>query len=254
MYVTLGNVNLSTLGGLTGTSHFASYEHSRQETPNGFPDTYTVNVTVAGMICLAQGTAYTTDEAQTALSTAIAALEAATAVQGQSVVLMKDNGAQSVHGLNTALAIGGVSYSPPSYPGDDPTEYVTGRRWQFTASAIFNDFGAGQILDHRETVEISGGWPQKVRTVVSNGPAIETIVAASTVGMLVQSGTIVGRDQHFPLPPQLYPSLYDPQESSASVATPLMRNGVPYAYSRNYRYVHYKLTGPFDLPELGSKL
>lgn len=253
MYVTLGSVNLSTLGGLVGTSYFANYEHTRQETPNGFPDTYTVNVTVAGVICLVQGTSYTTAQAQAALSAAISALEGATANQGLDLVLRKDDASASPHALNSAASIGGVSYTPPRYPGNDPTEFATGRRWEFSASATFTDFGAGQILDHRETVEISGGFPRYVYTETTAGPVIKTQVAAITKGTLIQSGTIVGRDQHFPLPAQLYPSLYDPNDSNASVATPLMRNGVPYGYQRNYRYVHYK-SGPFDLPELGSKL
>lgn len=251
MYVSYGSTNLSTLGGLTGTSTL-SYRRQYQRNRRGGPDTVTVSAKVSGEICLVQGTTYTTDAAQTAIDGAVLALQTALSFQGLDLTFHKSNAAASNLSLPGSISLGGVQVSDLDIPADQPADYATGLKWSFTASAIYNDPNAEELLAYDESVEISGGAARKVWVEVVDGDPVQWTTANVTVGTLVQSGSMTGRTAHLSLPPSLYPTYYQPGLSSAGVVRPERRpDGSVYAYSRRWRYVHQK-PGPWNLPELGA--
>lgn len=249
MYVTYGSTNLSTLGGLTGTSQVSSYRRQYQSNQRGGPDTVRVTAKVSGTICLLQGTAYTTAQAQTAIDGAVGALQTALAFQGLDLNFRTDAAAATNLSLPNGISLGGVSITDLDIPADQPADYATGINWSFNAEGIYDDPNAEELLAFQESVEISGGTARKVWVEVVSGDPVEWTTAQTTVGTLIQSGTMTGRTGHLVLPPALYPAFYKPNLSNAGVVRPQLRNGVPFAYTRSWRYVMQK-PGPFDLPEL----
>lgn len=252
MYVTYGSQNLSALNGLAGTSTLSAYTRQYLSNQQGQPDTVRISVKASGTVCLPAGTSYTTLQAQDAIDGAVGVLQVLCSSGGQDLSLRKDDGDQSNITLPNALSLGGVSLSDLRFPNEKTVDYATGIDWEFTASALYNDPNAPDVLSYTESVEIFGGGPDYQWTVPVSGDPVRWQTAAVTVGTLVQSGTIVGRDSHFILPASLYPGYYIANQSSAGVTRPLYReDGSVYAYQRSWRYVHQK-AGPFDLPELGA--
>lgn len=251
MYVTYGSVNLSTLGGLTGTSQVSSYRRQYQSNQRGGPDTVRVTAKVSGTICLLQGSSYTTGQAQTAIDTAVLALQTALAFPGLALSFRTDAGVATNLSLPTDISLGGVEITDLDIPADQPADYATGINWSFNAEALYNDPNAEELLAYQESVEISGGYPRTEWVEVVDGDPVEWTLASVTVGTLIQSGTMTGRTGHLILPPALYPAYYKPQLSNAGVVRPQLRNGVPFAYTRSWRYVMQR-PGPWDLPELGA--
>lgn len=251
MYVTYGSTNLSTLGGLTGTSQ-VSYRRQYQPNQRGEPDTVRVSARVSGTIFLLQGTSYTTTEAQNAIDGAVGALQTALSFQGQDLSFRTTAGVATALSLPDGISLGGVQITDLDIPNDQPADYATGLSWSFSAEAIYSDPNAGELLAYNEQVEISGGYPRTEWVEVVDGDPVEWTLATTTVGTLIQSGTMTGRTGHLLLPAQLYPAYYKPQLSNAGVVRPQKRpDGSVFAYSRSWRYVHQK-PGPWDLPELGA--
>jgi hypothetical protein len=251
MYVTYGSTNLSTLGGLTGTSQVSSYRRRYQNNQRGGPDTITAACKVSGTICLLQGTSYTTAQAQTAIDAAVFALQTAIAFPGLALSFRTDAGVATNLSLPTDISLGGVQISDLDIPADQPADYASGLDWSFNVEALYSDPNADELLSYQESVEISGGAARTEWVEVIDGDPVEWTLASVTVGTLIQSGTMTGRTGHLVLPPALYPTYYKPNLSNAGVVRPQYRNGVPFAYTRSWRYVHQK-PGPWDLPELGA--
>lgn len=251
MYVTYGALNLSTLGGLTGTSQVARYSRRYEGNQRGAPDTVRVSCQVRGTICLLPNVAYTTAQAQTAIDAAVAALQVGLAYPGNDLIFRTTAAAATNLSL-PAGSLGGVQITSLEIPADQPADYATGLEWSFEAEAIYSDPNAEELLAYDERVEISGGAARKVWVEVVDGDPVQWTLADVTVGTLIQSGTMTGRTGHFVLPPSLYPSHYQPNLSSAGVVRPQRRaDGSVFAYTRSWRYVHQK-PGPWDLPELGA--
>jgi hypothetical protein len=253
MHVLFGSTNLSTLGGQTGTSYVSSFASAPQESPRGQVTSYRTTMTVAGEVCV-DNSALTTLGAQDAVNTAITALENLLdggLGAGQSLGLVRDDGDFTRHVISVDGSLGGVRIDGLTYSDSGPAEYVTGRKWQFTASVITEPAGVPSMLDYRETVQVSGGGPRYAWSESAEGPAVRYTTADVTVGTLIQSGTVLGRQAHVELPLPLYPVYEEPAERSSTEARPLYVRGVFRGYQRSWRYVHRR-SGGFVLPAIGG--
>lgn len=143
---------------------------------------------------------------QADLTTAIQALEAAHAIQGQSLGLYDDNSAATAHGVYDYQTLGGVRVvDGPSYPKGDGAEYSTYRTFEITYEWDINYAIVGMIA-WSEQLSFDGGGPLIGHMLSINGPPQKQILAQATPYHAVQSGTAVGHTS-YPVPPSpLWPA------------------------------------------------
>ena len=245
MYVTYGNKNLSQLGGQSGNSYVASFSRRNQTNSRGTPDLILATMKVAGEICV-DTSGLTAAQAQAAVEAAVADLEGTLALQGKDVAFRQDNGAPTSHQLPNSTSIGGVRLGEITYSDTGPAEFATGRKWSFEAFAYYDAPDYFDVILYQETFTLSGGGPRYAWKETATGDPVRFQVAAQTVGTLVQSGQIVGRSDHLPLPLPIDPDNYQQSKSSASESRPRVFNGVPKDYQRSWNFVHEK-AGPYTL-------
>lgn len=251
MYVTYGGTNLSALNGLTGTSTITGYTRGYIGNPLGGADTVRVSGRISGTICLLQGTSYTKEQAQTAIDGAVNALQTAVATQGLALAFKRDSGTDANLSF-PAGSLGGVQISNLVLPNDQTVDYASGLSWSFDVEAYYSDPNYADLYDLKQSVQTSGGGPEYAWTIPVTGTPTRWTVADQTVGTLVQSGTIVGRDSYLVLPAKIGGlTYYVENKSDEGVTSPLSRpDGSLYGYARNYRFVFEK-AGPWDILALG---
>lgn len=140
---------------------------------------------------------------QAALSALTVLLERALATPYRDLVLVRDDGGPSATLLTNADSITGVVVTDgPHFPDVIGAEYVSQRRFEFTAEADYPLPGvfARTLLDFGETVRIQGGGPKYVVRPALVGPPQRQLVYERTPGRAVQQGFAVGATA-YPTPP-----------------------------------------------------
>lgn len=160
----------------------------------------------------------------TALSTAIAALEAAYAAGGYDLTLLLPDGVTpSQHRLLAASCKGGTKIARPvSYPVGAGAEYTTFRTYSLAiAGEIPLASGQNPIVEWRETLAFVGnGGPRFVVQELRNGPPQIQQVSERTPVRCVQSGRAVGY-QHYPFPPQpIWPVFEQREQRQVNLTSP----------------------------------
>ena len=140
-----------------------------------------------------RGTLIPTAATPTAITTALAALANAYAVDGLNAGLYEDDGRQTGYFLNSGLSLGGVKViSPPSLPDGAGASYVTHLRYSITLQADFAD-PVGNLEFYQEQLSYMGdaGPIRQWVTPISGPPQRQTIQQRSTQ-RITQSGTAIG--------------------------------------------------------------
>lgn len=136
---------------------------------------------------------------QAALTTAIQALEAAYATDGNTLALYLDDGTVTAHILDPSGTLGGVKIeSGPEYPNGRGAEYSTYRSYRIVAVAEVaaaqggGGGSAGTIITFSETVSLWGGGPRFVYVETLDGPPQKQTVVQQTSVRGSQVGRAVG--------------------------------------------------------------
>lgn len=135
-----------------------------------------------------------------AVSTAIDALVAAYAVQGQDLGFYFDDGQPSSHAIDSSATNGGVRVVvPPSFPQGRGAEYSTFRNYTIVLEAEWLDTGTA-LLSWHETLQFRGGGPQFAFLQPIAGAPVKQVLRQATTYHVTQSGEAVGQ-QAYPTPP-----------------------------------------------------
>lgn len=182
---------------------YGTYEHNLGEasvsitrqsllTDSGVPYSWLTTWDIRGTL---KGTS------QADVGTKINALVNAYATLGGDAKLVFDNGSDTVHVIDASNTIGGIRLvRPPAFPVGDGAEYSLYRNYSVTLEAeeeisyAGGAFGASDIIQWQETVEISGdNGPRKAVIEVLNGLPQEQVLTSHSAVYAVQRGSAVGR-------------------------------------------------------------
>ncbi len=158
-----------------------------------------------------------------AISSAIAALEAAYAVEGQDAILFFDDGAtRSAHQLLNSAALGGVRVvQPPFFSHGEGAEYTTWRSYSLVIEALLPATDAGtRLCSWEETLTFAGGGARWRYLPTLDGPPIKQIVQAQLPQRVVQAGRAVGYLAYPLAPAPLYPAAIHQEYSSIRYHAP----------------------------------
>ncbi len=144
-----------------------------------------------------------------ALTTEINSLLAAYSVNGQTLVLLDNDGVtETAHKLTSAGTIGGVRVvQPPGFPTGTHGEYSTFRQFRVALEAITRINGAPNLIRWDETVTFQGtGGPRELIHEIRNGSPIRETVSIATPLFAIQQGQAIGRSNFPFFPAPLWPN------------------------------------------------
>lgn len=135
-----------------------------------------------------------TGSSQSAVDTAIAALDAALKVPYQDLTLYLDGGGESSTKLSNSDSLSGVVIvSGPDYPSSEGGEYVNKRRFTFAAEAEYALSGTSNwLVSWSESLRFSGGGSLYVLKPAIIGPPQKQRLIEQTPYHATQSGEAVG--------------------------------------------------------------
>lgn len=172
------------------------------------------------------------------LTTKLTAMEAAYAFNSRDVLLIDENGGQTVHRIASAATLGGVQVvQPPSYPDGSGAQYATFRDYTIVLRAEFlitTGVIAG-VVEYQESVSLSGGGPVRVVLELDEGDPVEQIVRDRTAYQATQSGSLRSLIAN-PTPPKpLWP---DKLQGNPRIVrgTPDETNGVAVVFPLSWSY------------------
>lgn len=248
MRVMYGGADLTTLGGQPANAGVAYFR--RAEVLDGFgnPLRVTVTIGIKGEVCIQE--ASSTQDGQDKVDLAIADLNSITRAPSR-VALQKDDNTDTDIKMIASETIAGIRLSRDvSYDVKSRADFVTGIPWSIEVEGDYNVNASDSVISRAETLQVSGGPARVLFNETISGSVKSYTTAAVTTGILIQSGTIVGRDAHVAIPAPLDPPTYLAAESNLGVATPnYLPGGQPYGFARTYSLVHKK-SGAYNLPAL----
>lgn len=247
MYIKYGTNNLSDLAGypssVRGLSWLEGFTQRRIENRRGNPDLVQKRMVIAGELVVDDASL----DPQADINTAIGALEAVLTGAAADLVFTQDDGAGTEHWLDDSASVAGVGLvSGPDYTDSGRTEFATGRKWQATFEAEFDDGTPENLVFEQITIRSTGGGARVVLAEVASGAAQQFTLATATVGTKTVSGVRIGRDS-LPDAPSAsgYASggIQDTQASSVGSSGPQVVGGRVTNYVRTWNYVYRKSGG-----------
>ena len=163
---------------------------------------------------------------QAALTTALAAMEAALSQDGLALTFYLDDAATATVHAIAASTLFGVRVKGLRYPSGDGAEYSTFRTWEadFEAEAIAS--GSNSILvSFQETLSFQGGGPRFVFLQTITGQPQKQLVAQSTPYRVVQSGSASQLGSYPAVPGPLWPDAEHLEERRISRRGPELGKG-----------------------------
>jgi hypothetical protein len=204
--------------------------------PNGLRSTFVETWHIRGVLQAAS---------QAALTAALGALEAAYAVDGNTLAFFEDDGTtETAHKLDSATAIGGVRVvAGPSYPAGSGAEYSTFRTYTVTVEAEYPlDDEIEQPVAWTETLLFGGGGPRFVMLHTLTGTPVKQEVAENTPYWCLQTGSARGL-LSYPAPPEpLFPGDEHVDRRRIAFRTPEILEGVPKDFVVEWSY-SFEATG-----------
>ena len=174
---------------------YGSYSHASAEaaiaitqrknySQRGVPESVTKTWTITGILQA---------DTQAAITTAIQALEAAYAINGQDLVLyLADGTTATAHALYSGQSIDGTRVLSLDYTEGEGVEYVNIRSYKIVVEAEFLA-SPENVTEYDETISFQGdGGPQRVFITTLTGAPVEQIGARQTTYKAFQQGSAVG--------------------------------------------------------------
>lgn len=195
-------------------------------------------------------------DTQAALTTAEEDLHTALLSDYLTVSFNQDSGSPSAITLSNTTSISGVVVvDGPNFPGGQPGEYATLRRFDFTVEAEYLPAGARlAILMFDESVshQGTGGPVKRWRNAVNAAPVRQIVYPSSTV-RVTQSGEAIGHTRYPDIPGPLWPAFELEEQRSIRRRSPRRlgsRANSMVEYAISWSYV-FEGPGPFiGLPGL----
>lgn len=178
-----------------------------------------------------------------ALTTAMRALEAAYAINGQSLAF-------AIDGTNTLHTIAGglVTVTRFSWDNQFEAEYTTFRSYSIDLEARI-PVVENELIDFRESLVSSGGLPDFRIHTVRNGSPIVQMVAPSTPYRANQSGFAVGYSQYPAVSLPIFGSGSPPlRDREISRETPDIDRGRRFNYPIRWSYTFESVGPMFGIP------
>lgn len=142
-----------------------------------------------------------------ALNTAIIALEAAYADDGEDFGLYFDNGTATDHFLDSETSLNGVRILTLDYPSGSPGQFTTCRDYRIIVEAEYFNIES-QIIHFEESLQFYGTSGPRWRWVKTlNSQPVQVVTNAKTTQTIVQRGHILGLQGW----PAVYPAPLAPQ-------------------------------------------
>lgn len=166
------------------------------------------------------------------LSTAITALEAGYATNGQNLSL-----GGTAHALLSSECIGGTRVTELSYPVGDGAEYVTFRSYRITVEgdlAVTNT--TALLTEFTESIRLSGGGPKWVMLTPAIGPPQPQQTRGQMPYVAVQSGSAVGFGQYPTVPPPIWPAAEHRERRQITAGSPKVTAGAAQYYTIQWSY------------------
>lgn len=212
--------------------------------PNGLRSTFVETWTIRGVLQAAN---------RAALTSAIDALEAAYAVDGNNLTFFDDNGTtETAHKLDSATALGGVRVvAGPSYPAGSGAEYSTFRTYSITVEAEYPiDDEIEQPVAWTETLVFGGGGPRFVMLQTLTGAPVRQEVAENTPYWCLQTGSAKGL-LSYPTPAEpMFPDDEHTDRRRTTFRTPEILEGVPKDFIVDWFYSFESTEPLIGLPTL----
>ena len=147
-------------------------------------------------------------------TTAVAALEAAYANQGQNAALYQDDGAGNIgaitpHAIINSQTISGTRVDSLTWPrGGQNGEYATGRSYEIALSGELALTGETTLISFAETLSFVGTTgPREVLIEIRNGPPRRQRVSQRTSQRITQSGNAIGLASYPTVPAPIFPAI-----------------------------------------------
>lgn len=176
---------------------------------------------------------------QAGITTAIALLRSAYAVNGLDVALYLDDGSTLTdHFILSRNTLGGVRVIAFEFPNGTGAEYSTFRSYSITLEADFAD-ATPLLLEFDESLDFSGtGGARRVLVETMDGPPQEQIVANRTIYRASQSGRSVGSFTWPPIPSPIWPAAEMLERRRTKRKTPrrVGNNATEYAVEWSYEF------------------
>lgn len=182
-----------------------------------------------------------TASSQSALTSAMEAMQAAYAVHNVDVAFKPDGSSTGAHYMTAAAALQGPRCSSFSWGNQVESEYSVHRSYSLTIEGVFEYEGAADNISFSESVQVAGGGPRKQLVEFISGPPQEFALCEKTIITATQSGRAVGRDT-YPIPPEpLWPANEDLNRRSITQDSPTRNEsdsikyfGINWSYTFNF--------------------
>lgn len=170
-----------------------------------------------------------------ALTTAINAMAAAYAVQGQDVGFYFEGGQPSSHFIDSSATNGGVRVVvPPSFPQGRGAEYSTFRNFSLAVEAEW--LAADQaVLEWRETLSYSGGGQQFAFLQPISGAPVKQVLRQATTYRATQSGQATGFQSYPAIPDPIWPTAEHLDQRQVTYSLPDRQGPAGSATYTNYK-------------------
>lgn len=191
-----------------------------------------------------------------AITTAIVALEAAYAVQGQSLSLYNDDNSLTAHSITATNSTGGArAVGPPSYPEGDGAEYTTFRNFTITLEAkkLLRNL---RTIEFQETLVEQGGGSRWAYQEPITGLPQRQQTNQFTTFKATQTGYAIGLFGPPAVPGPLFP--YDEHTDQRQIVPEAPQRSGPYGkpvykyYRTSWTYIFESARPLLGTPNVGG--
>jgi len=191
-----------------------------------------------------------------ALTTAILALEAAYATDGNNVVLLDSDGVtETAHKITSANTTSGVRVvERPHYPVGTGGEYTTYRNYKIVLEAETQVAASGgqsnALVRYQETITFTGGGPKfGFMQTLQGRPQIQTL-AEATPFRAVQSGSAIGKSSYPSPNTPVWPDAEQEEQRNISRKSPERSGQYFVNYEISWQYYFSSTSGFSGLPKV----
>lgn len=190
-------------------------------------------------------------DTQSALTTAINALQSAFSVGGGNLILYDNSGNATAHGLISSACRGGTKViSPPNFPTGSGAEYATIRNFSVTVEGLIIDTSTG-LLEFEERIDTQGaGGPREVFLPVITGTPRKQTVAQRTITRATQSGSATGYGSYPNIPGPIFPKSEIQEQRKITRISPQMDRGTLHTYRVSWSYSFQDVAPLLALPTI----
>jgi hypothetical protein len=167
---------------------------------------------------------------QSALGTAILAMESAYAVVGSDLIFTLDGTTQSAHAVLGTNCLYGPRCIELSFGNEIQSEYATMRSYKISMEAVLeynasSSSSTSTVTSFDESISVEGGGKRRIMAEYIVELPRSFIVAQKTVARATQEGSATGRNGYPSIPSPLWPSNEMEDRRQISKKSPKLQDG-----------------------------